>query len=134
MIGHLSIPAIGVDEVIRSGVAVDVIDRGVAHWVGTAGAGEEGNMVLAAHRTTHTAPFRDLDDLAPGDLVVVTDPSGFDVMYRVDEIFVVDPEDIWITYDIPGRSTLTLFACHPKGSARQRIVVRASLLGGGRIA
>jgi sortase (surface protein transpeptidase) len=55
-------------------------------------------------------------------------------MYRVEDTFVVAPEDIWITYDIPGRSLLTMFACHPKGSARQRIVVRAVLLAGGRIA
>jgi LPXTG-site transpeptidase (sortase) family protein len=130
VVGRIVIPAIGVAEVIRSGVAIEVIDRGVAHWAGTAGAGEAGNMVLAGHRSTHGAPFRDLDDLRPGDLVIVTDGSGFPVMYRVDETIIVSPEDIWITYDMPGRSLLTLFACHPEGSARQRIVVRASLVAG----
>lgn len=134
VVGHLTIPAIGVDETIRSGVSLDVIDRGVAHWAGTAAAGEPGNVVLAGHRSTHTAPFRDLDDLEPGDLVVVSGRSGREAMYRVEDTFVVAPEDIWITYDIPGRSLLTMFACHPKGSARQRIVVRAVLLAGGRIA
>lgn len=134
VVGHLSIPAIGVDETIRSGVAIDVIDRGVAHWVGTARPGGSGNMVLAGHRSTHTAPFRDLDRLRPGDLIVVTNGVGFDVMYRVTATFIVEPEDIWITWDVPGSSMLTMFACHPKGSARQRIVVTASLVAGGQIA
>lgn len=111
-----------------------VIDLGVAHWAGTAGAGDTGNMVLAGHRTTHGAPFRDLDELRRGDLILVTDGSGFPVMYRVDETFVVEPEDMWITYDIPGRSLLTMFACHPMGSSSQRIVVRSSLVAGRMIA
>lgn len=131
-IGRVRIPAIGVDEVIRSGVAISVIDRGVAHWAGTSGPGGPGNMVLAGHRTTHTRPFRDLDRLSTGDLVFVRDGRGFDLMYRVDEVFVVDPTDIWITYD-QGSPMLTMFACHPKGSNDQRIVVTAELMGEGMI-
>ena len=34
--GRLEIPAIGVDEVIREGIAMRNIDRGVSHWAGTA--------------------------------------------------------------------------------------------------
>ena len=53
-------------------------------------------------------------------------------MYRVSESFIVAPNDIWITYDteVP---TVTMFACHPKGSARYRIVVRATIVAGGII-
>jgi sortase A len=132
-VGMLRIPAIGVAEVIRSGVSLSVIDRGVAHWAGTATAGEDGNVVLAGHRSTHSQPFRDLDRLSEDDLVFVTDGSGFEVMYRVTESFVVEPEDMWITYDRVNPS-LTMFACHPKGSARFRLVVTAELVAGRRIA
>jgi sortase A len=134
IVGHISIPAIGLEETIRSGMSLKVIDQGVAHWVGTASPGRPGNVVLAGHRTTHTAPFRDLDALTRGDLVYLTGGNGFPVMYRVVETFIVAPEDIWITYDVPGASMLTMFACHPKGSARQRIVVTATLVAGGQIA
>lgn len=133
-VGRIVIPAIGVDEVVRSGVALSVIDLGVAHWSGTALPGEEGNVVLAGHRTTHTAPFNRIDDLARGDLILVSRPDGIDVMYRVTESFVVEPSELWITYDVPGESLITLFACHPKGSARYRLVVRGELVGGGIIA
>jgi len=126
-IGRLEIPAISLNEVIREGVDLSVIDRGVAHWAGTATAGGFGNMVLAGHRTTKTAPFHDLDRLRPGDSITVT---GFDrrvAEYAVTETVVVSPRDMWIVEqtDVP---MVTLFACHPKRSARQRIVVRAELV------
>lgn len=131
-VGSLAIPAIGLSEIVRSGVAADVIDRGVAQWSGSVGAGGNGNVVLAGHRTTHSRPFLDLDQLEVGDLVYLTDGSGFPVMYRVSGSYVVEPSDLWITYD-SERPTLTMFACHPKGSARYRLVVTADLVGGGRI-
>ena len=133
VVATLRIPAIGLEETVRAGVDLAVIDRGPAHWVGTSPVGGGGNVVLAGHRTTHGAPFYDLDRLAPGDLIYLTDASGFEVMYRVAETFIVDPFALWITYD-NGEPMLTMFACHPKGSAAQRIVVRAHLLAGRRIA
>jgi len=125
--GHIDIPAIGVDEVIREGVDLTVIDRGVAHWSGTADPGGVGNMVLAGHRTIHTAPFRDLDKLEPGDDIFVSRIDGVVATYRVIETLIVEPDDMWIV-DQTDEPMLTLFACHPKGSARQRIVVRARLV------
>ena len=133
MVSHIRIPSIGVDEVIRSGIALSVIDQGVAHWAGTSMPGGRGNVVLAGHRTTHTHPFVDLDRLEVGDLIYLEDGDGFEVIYRVSDTFIVTPEDIWISYDL-GRPMVTMFACHPKGSARQRIVVQAELLAGRRIA
>ncbi len=133
VVSRIRIPAIDLDETIRSGIALSVIDRGVAHWAGTSSPGEPGNMVLAGHRTTHSRPFRDLDRLEIGDLVYVEDGSGFEVMYRVSDSFVVESHDLWISYDV-GRPIVTMFACHPKGSSRYRIVVQAEMIAGRRIA
>ncbi len=126
-VGYLQIPAIAVDEPIREGVHLSVIDRGVAHWAGSAEAGGAGNMVLAGHRTTHSAPFRDLDRLRPGDEVVAAGIDGRRATYRVTDTMIVSPADIWVV-EQTETPMITLFACHPKGSARQRIVVRAELV------
>jgi len=128
-VGTIRIPAVELDSTIRSGIAAEVIDQGVAHWVGTASPGEEGNVVLAGHRTTHSRPFQDLNRLENGDLIFLTDGWGFESMYRVTDVFIVTPGDVWITWE-QGRAMVTLFACHPKGSARQRIVVQADLVAG----
>jgi sortase A len=132
-LGSVRIPAIGVDHEIFAGVDLSVLSEGPGHWVGTARPGGAGNMVLAGHRTTHGAPFGDIDKLQRGDLILFDGRKGLDIMYSVTETFVVTPEALWITYET-GDSIATLFACHPKGSARQRIVVRAKLVGDGRIA
>lgn len=125
-VGRLEIPAINIDEPIREGVHLSVIDRGVAHWAGTAEAGGAGNLVLAGHRTTRTAPFRDLDRLRSGDLIIVTSVDGRAASYVVREMMIVAPDDLWIV-EQTAVPTVTLFACHPKGSAQQRIVVRGEL-------
>jgi sortase A len=106
---------------------MSVIDKGVAHWAGTSTVGGSGNVVLAGHRTTKTRPFHNIDKLDNGDLIFMTNGSGLDVMYRVSDTYIVDPNDLWITYDDP-KPTLTMFACHPKGSARFRIVVKAEMV------
>ncbi|HEY5579181.1 MAG TPA: class E sortase [Acidimicrobiia bacterium] len=126
-VGRVEIPSIGVDEVIREGVSLDVIDRGVARWSGTARPGGIGNLVLAGHRTLYGAPFHDLDLLQVGDEILVTAIDGASSIYKVTESMIVTPEDMWIV-EQTSEPTLTLFACHPKGSARQRIVVRADLV------
>jgi sortase A len=84
-------------------------------------------MVLAGHRTTKTAPFRDLDRAAVGDIVTVTGLDGRRAEYEITETIIVTPEEMWIV-DQTETATLTVFACHPKGSATHRIVVRAVLI------
>lgn len=125
-VGRISIPAIGLDHEIYEGVWLTVIDVGPGHWPGTPMPGGYGNAVFAGHRVTHSHPFLDLDRLVAGDEIVFTMVDGSRHLYRVTEQLIVAPRDLWIVDQAPGR-TLTLFACHPKGSARQRIVVRAVL-------
>ncbi len=125
-VGRLEIPAIGIEERIREGVDIGIINRGPAHWAGTAMPGREGNMVLAGHRTTYSRPFHDLDRLAVGDDIWVTGIDGVRAHYVVKHTMIVHPSAVWIA-DWTRQPTLTLFACHPKGSLAQRIVVRAEL-------
>ena len=132
-LGSVRIPAIDVDWSMYAGVDLGVLSDGPGHWVGTANPGDDGNVVIAGHRTTHGAPFGDLDRLDAGDLILFEGRHGVDIMYSVTETLIVTPDAIWVTYDT-GDDIATLFACHPKGSLRQRIVVRAKLVGDGKIA
>jgi sortase A len=132
-VGTVRIPAIDVDWPMWAGVDLGVLSSGPGHWVGTATPGTTGNVVVAGHRTTHGAPFGDLDRLERGDLILFEGAHGIDIMYSVTETLIVTPDAIWVTYDT-GDDIATLFACHPKGSLRQRIVVRAKLVGDGKIA
>ena len=129
MTGRIEIPRIGLSHMTYEGISLDVIDHGPSHWPGTAMPGEGGNTVFAGHRVTHSRPFFDIDRLGPGDEVIFSNGSGRFV-YEVAQTLVVAPEDTWIAKPTPGR-TFTIFACHPKGSARQRLVVKGNLRSSG---
>jgi sortase A len=125
-LGTIEIPRIGVRETFREGITLSVIDHGPGHWAGTPMPGELGNMVIPGHRVTHSAPFNRLDQLVAGDLVHFTTEAGR-FTYRVRGTIIAQPEAVGIAAQ-PRAHVATLFACHPKGSATQRIVVKLQLL------
>jgi len=125
--GQLEIPAIGLSQPFFEGVTLTAIDRGPSHWPGTAMPGELGNVVIAGHRVTKTRPFFDLDLLQPGDQLIFSMADGARHVYALDRIEVVDDEALWIVDQSYGYRA-TLFACHPKGSAAQRIVGHFTLV------
>lgn len=122
-LGQLEIPAIGLSQPLFEGVTLTAIDRGPSHWPGTAMPGQLGNVVVAGHRVTKTRPFYDLDLLQPGDELIFSMADGSRHVYALDRIEVVDDEAMHIVDQTYGYRA-TLFACHPKGSAQQRIVGR----------
>jgi sortase A len=125
--GTLSLPSIGMSQPLHEGVTLTAINHGPSHWPGTAMPGQAGNVVVAGHRTTYSRPFHDLDLLAPGDPLVFTMNDGTVWTYELTGTSVVGPDAMHIVMQSPER-TATLFACHPKGSAAQRIVAHFRLV------
>ena len=124
--GTLTIPRIDVAMTMYEGIRIPTLDAGPGHWPGSALPGQPGNVVVAGHRTSTHAVFRDVDQLEPGDEIVFDDERGRHV-YRVDRVEIVEPTAVWIV-DPTDTPTATLFACHPPGSTRERIVVFADLV------
>jgi sortase A len=50
-----------------------------------------------------------------------------DHVYVVRDTLIVEPNELWVV-DPTETPTMTLIACHPKGSAAQRIVVKGDLV------
>jgi sortase A len=126
-VAQLRIPAIGVDKIVVSGVEVDDLKRGPGHYPDSPLPGQPGNAAIAGHRTTYGAPFNRIDELVAGDEILVTTLQG-SFRYEVRTTIIVDPDQVTVLEDF-GDDRLTLTACHPKYSARQRIVVVAALIG-----
>jgi sortase A len=124
--GRIEIPRIGLVHTLYTGVTLTVLDRGPGHWPGTARPCERGNSVFPGHRTTYSRPFHDLDLIRPGDQVVITVPGRMCV-YEATATRIVQPTELWVIDQKP-ESTLTLVACHPKGSDAQRIVLQGRLV------
>jgi sortase A len=123
-VGEIRIPKIGLVHKVYEGISLTVINKGPGHWPGSAMPGQLGNAVFAGHRTTYSKPFNRLNELVPGDEISFTTADGTSV-YRMTKVEIVKPTDVWIVDPTPD-ATITLFACHPPGSARQRIVIRGA--------
>jgi len=134
-IAVLHVPALAgfAPWVVVEGTSVEDLKSGPGRIRGTARPGEVGNVVLSGHRTTYGAPFARLDELRPGDRVVLETRDRW-LTYSVTGTKIVSPYAIEVTYPVPGRrgatpteQLLTLTTCHPRYSARQRMVVQATL-------
>lgn len=126
-VGILRIPDVDLDIAVVEGVGHEALKKGPGHYPDTPMPGEGGNVAIAGHRTTYARPFWDLDELGPGDKIVLFTRDGRFV-YRVRWARVVQPTQVEV---VSGtlKPSLTLTTCHPKFSARQRLVVRALRVG-----
>jgi len=133
-VGIIQIPKIDLARVVVQGVSKSDLKKGPGHYGGTALPGQPGNAAIAGHRTTYGAPFNRIDELVPGDEIVTTTPQG-QFTYKVRAApdgtgrgwFTVKPSGVLVLAPTQTNQ-LTLTACHPKYSARQRIVVVADLV------
>ena len=136
---QLYIPRFGADYVVPIAGGVDrtqILDRlGVGHYPGTAMPGELGNFATAGHRTSFGRPYNKIADLVEGDPIVVRTATTWYV-YRVISHEIVMPNQVEVVSPIPGlrpgdpippltQRFMTMTACHPMYSARQRYVVHA---------
>lgn len=124
-LGTIEIPKLQLVRPLLEGISLTTLDKGPGHWPGTAMPGHVGNVVVGGHRTSKDRPFRNIDQLAPGDEVVFNTSEGRFV-YKVDRTQIVYPDAIWII-DQHRSYNATLFACHPLGSTKQRIIVFLTL-------
>ncbi len=124
-LGQLVIPRLRAGFEVVQGTDAASLEKGPGHYPGTALPGLGRTVAIAGHRTTYLAPFRNLDALRPGNLLVLRMPYGrftYVVQYRR----IVPPTAVWVTRDA-GYDRLVLSACNPLYSAAQRIIVFARL-------
>ena len=127
---RLEIPKLGVNVIVVQGTSLEALRAGAGHYPSTPLPGQRGNVAIAGHRTTYGRPFNRIDELRPGDAIVLTTPADRYV-YKVSKMpWVTDPYD-WTVTGPSNDYLLTLTSCHPKGSAQHRIIVRATLASSG---
>ena len=124
--GLLEIPDIRVKQYIVSGTGENDLQFGPGHYIQTNLPGSGGNVGIAGHRTTYGAPFSRLDQVKIGDEIYLSfGPNKY--FYIVDEIQIVNPDEGQYVLYNRGDDRLTLTTCHPKYSARQRLVISGLL-------
>ena len=125
-IGKIVIPSIGMDVILVEGVGTNDLKIAPGHWPETPLPGLGGNFVISGHRSTYGAPFFKLNDLQEGDEVNIILPYVI-AKYVVTRVIIVNPNEV-DTVAQRGIEEVSLVACHPIYSAKQRIVAQAELV------
>jgi LPXTG-site transpeptidase (sortase) family protein len=129
LLGALKIPKLNISINIVEGAEQRELLLGAGHVPSSPAIGKAGNVVVAGHRTTRAMhPFRHLDKMEAGDVVILKNDSHT-YTYSTLEWFVVKDTENWVLGQVDGvEYCLTLITCHPVGSAKERIILRAELL------
>lgn len=122
----ISIPKINVKAAVIEGTKTEMLKKGPGLYEKSPLPDSQGgNVCIAGHRTTYGAWFRKVNELNPKDEVIL-EFNGKQYIYLVEKVFIVASND-WTVTNTQDYSALTLTACHPIGSSKQRIVVRGKL-------
>jgi sortase A len=128
----IDIPKIRLDnKIIVEGVGRDELRKGPGHVPSTVLPGQDGTFGVSGHRTTYGAPFYRLNELVKGDTITVVSKEAI-YTYTVTRTAIVRPTDTQVLDDVEGpdgkpKATITLTTCHPRYSARQRLIVFGDL-------
>lgn len=131
IISYIDIPKINVYIPVYNNTREDTLQHGVGHLENTSlpVGGEGTHCVLTGHSGLTTKEmFTRLEELEIGDEFKLHTLDDI-LTYRVDDINVVLPEDIYeyISYE-SGKDYCTLLTCTPIGLNTHRLLVRGSFV------
>jgi LPXTG-site transpeptidase (sortase) family protein len=113
-------------------IYLPALKRGVVQAAGSALPDQLGNVYLFAHSTDafydvgrYNAVFYLLGKLSKGDQIFIY-YKGKKIIYTVDQVKIVAPNDIKYLGKISDQKTLTLQTCYPPGTTFDRLIVIAN--------
>ena len=125
VVGRLTILSANINHYVVFGVEDDKLEYGPGYIVGTSLPGTGGNFAIAGHRTTYGAPFGNLDRVQLGETIIFQTNTN-EYKYKVVDVQIVSPTDNFVLQNF-GDDRITLTTCHPKFSAKQRLIVVGQL-------
>lgn len=125
VVGRLTILSANINHYVVFGATNKKLEYGPGYILGTSLPGTGGNFAIAGHRTTYGAPFGNLDRVQVGETIIFQTNTN-QYKYKIIEVKIVSPEDNYVLENY-GDDRITLTTCHPKFSAKQRLIVIGQL-------
>lgn len=125
IIGIIEIEKLNITYAIVEGTKNINIKASIGHLTESNAIGADGTCVLAGHRGgMYGEMFDNIDELAAGDLIVVTDLTGTEYTYEVYEHRNIKAKDWSICDWIENQITLVLLTCEKSGYGRLCVMAR----------
>lgn len=122
---RIQIPAIQVDAPVVQDDGWDQLKKGVGQYIGSANPGQTGNIVLSGHNDVYGEVFKRLDELEPGNTIIIFSINR-QYVYVISGSQIVEPTQVEVMAPTSD-PTLTLISCYPYLIDNKRIVVFANL-------
>lgn len=122
----IEIPAIDLKLPIYHGTSDEVLKKGLGHLAQTSlpVGGESTHSVITGHTGMPAAKlFSDLNKMQVGDRFYIY-VLGKTLTYKVDKIYVIEPDDTKSLRVYDGKDYVTLITCTPFGVNSHRLLVR----------
>jgi sortase A len=133
----ITIPKLDLEDVAvpTGSTQKELDDEGIIRMAGSGVPWQEGsNTFIVGHalgfmQTRVPYVFYELDEMVPGDEIIITDPTGREYTFRVFDKMTVRPEDYWVTYPSnDGETIVSLQTCTPIPTFENRLVVQGELV------
>ena len=117
----LEIPDLHIKAPVLEGTDNEVLSQAAGHFPGTGRLGS-GNYCIAGHSSTiYKEYFNNLKNAEVGMEIDLCDAGQKHYTYKVAEMFIVEPNEVWILDDFDD-DRVTIVTCTDDGTKR-RIVV-----------
>lgn len=133
----ITIPKLDLEDIAvpAGSTQKELDDEGIIHMRGSGVPWQEGsNTFIVGHalgfmQTKVPYVFYELDEMSPGDEIIISDPNGSEYTFRVFDKMTVRPEDYWVTYPSnDGRTLVSLQSCTPIPTFENRLIVQGDLV------
>ncbi len=132
----ISVPKLGLEDipVPTADSQVELDREGIIHLKETGVPWEKNsNTFIVGHAlgflfTKTPYVFYELEQLEPGDEIVVKNRENKEYAFRVYDSMTVQPEDFWVTYPVPDKTVISLQTCTPIPTFEDRLVIRGELV------
>lgn len=129
----LSIPKLNIKDA-KVVVGGEDLNNSLIHYLPKSLPGEYGNVVIFGHSTLpqlynvkdYKSIFTYLPSLEKNDIIQIK-VNDMEYTYQVYDMFVVNPDQVWVLNQQTDDSYLTLITCVPPGTYLKRLVVKARL-------
>ena len=131
---YLTVPRLGItDAPVFDSATEDKLKESVIHVPATGFPWQQdANTYIAGHRIGYEGTgswhiFYDLDQVVPGDEIILKDADGVVYDYNVTKQVVVPPDNVGIMEPVPGKSLISLQTC-TLPDYTERVVVQGELV------
>ncbi|MCQ2483010.1 MAG: class D sortase [Clostridia bacterium] len=131
-VGIIEIESVDIKIPIWDSTSVVALRYGAGKYEESAYPGEGKNCTILGHRMRAEGKlFHSLGEVKLDDVIRITLTDGKEMVYVVDQIETIVPEDLenYIMADCSDTERLTLVTCTPLGNPTHRLIVIAHPLG-----